>query len=61
MCSYEIRRVPNVGQRLAEAARMGIDTAVVASGSLADVTLPKGIRVKEVSNLAQAIELTLKR
>lgn len=59
--SGEIRRVPNVGQRLAEAARMGIDTAVVASGSLADVTLPKGIRVKEVSNLAQAIELTLKR
>lgn len=59
--SGEIRRVPNVGQRLAEAARMGIDTAVVASGSLHGLTVPKGIRVREVSNLAEAIELTLSK
>lgn len=57
--SGEIRRVPNVGQRLLEAARMGIDTAVVAKGSLEGVTIPAGLRVREAANLAEAIQLTM--
>lgn len=57
--SGEIRRVPNVGQRLAEAARMGIDTAVVASGALDGVRVPAGIRVREVGTIAEAVALTM--
>jgi DNA repair protein RadA/Sms len=48
----EIRRVPSVGRRLAEAARLGFTHALVPPDS---GKLPPGIRVLEVSNVADAL------
>ncbi len=50
----ELRRVPGVERRLAEAARLGYKQAIVPAGSEAKVT---GMRVKEVATLGQAIAL----
>ena len=48
----EIRRVPSVGRRLAEAARLGFTHALVPPDSGKP---PAGIRVLEVSNVADAL------
>ena len=50
----ELRRVPGVERRLAEAARLGYKQAIVPAGSEAKVA---GMRVKEVATLGQAIAL----
>ena len=50
----ELRRVPGVERRLAEAARLGYKQAIVPAGSDAKVA---GMRVKEVATLGQAIAL----
>ena len=53
--SGEVRRVPGIGRRLAEAARMGFATAIVPTdpGPLPP-GLPRSLRVIEVSNVAEA-------
>lgn len=50
----ELRRVPNLGRRLAEAARLGYEHAVVPAGE--KLTVP-GMRVAEASTLREAIAL----
>lgn len=52
----EVRRVTGLDRRLAEAARLGFRHALVPQGSVADSTLPDGIRVVEVSDVPRAIE-----
>jgi DNA repair protein RadA/Sms len=51
----EVRRVGGVGRRLAEAARLGLTRALVPAGC---GPYPKGVRVTEVDNLADAMRLT---
>lgn len=51
--SAEIRPVPGLARRLAEAARLGFDHAVVPAG--VDVTTPAGMRLSRVSDLGQAM------
>ena len=51
----EIRSVPGVGRRLAEAARLGCTRAVVPAGTLQEVTVPDGLRVVEAADLAAAV------
>lgn len=48
----EVRRVPGVGRRLAEAARLGFTRAIVPTDSGA---APKGMRATEVTNLGGAL------
>ncbi|MGV8847078.1 DNA repair protein RadA [Tessaracoccus sp.] len=52
--SGDIRRVPSVGRRLAEASRMGFRLAIVPPGAKAD--LPKGVSmtVVEVAHIGRA-------
>jgi DNA repair protein RadA/Sms len=50
--SGEVRRVPSVGRRLAEAARLGFTYALVPPDS---GKIPAGIRVLEVSDVASAL------
>ncbi|GAA4385863.1 DNA repair protein RadA [Brevibacterium sp. R8603A2] len=57
--SGEIRNVPNVGLRLAEAARLGVTNAVVARGALENVAVPAGMRVKECETVIDAIDVVL--
>lgn len=55
----ELRRVPGIGQRLAEAARLGLGRVVVPAGSLAEVPVPEGLRIDEAWSLAQAVGMLL--
>lgn len=48
----EIRRVPNLGRRLQEAARMGYTNAIVPAGEQVDVD---GMAVRHVSTLGEAL------
>jgi DNA repair protein RadA/Sms len=48
----EVRRVPNVARRLAEAARLGFTHALVPPDS---GRMPDGIRALEVANVASAL------
>ena len=50
----ELRRVPGVERRLAEAARLGYKRAIVPAGS--EATVP-GMKVQEAATLGQAISL----
>ena len=52
----EIRTVAGIGRRLAEARRLGFGRAVVPAGSTAGVEIPDGLKVLEVSHLAEAVE-----
>ena len=54
----ELRRVPNLGRRLAEAARLGYEYAVVPAGEELSV---KGIRIAEATTLREAIQLVSPR
>lgn len=49
----EVRKVPHLAGRLREAARIGFTDALVPAG--VDENLPDGIRVRYVSNIAQAL------
>ncbi len=53
----EIRRVPSVGRRIAEAARLGFTHALVPPDP---GPLPDGIRVRTVSTLDAAVEAALR-
>ncbi|TQL01775.1 DNA repair protein RadA/Sms [Cellulomonas sp. SLBN-39] len=55
----EIRPVPGVGRRLAEAARLGCTRAVVPAGALDDVSVPDGLHAIEVGDLAAAVRAGL--
>ena len=57
--SGEIRNVPNLGQRLNEAKRLGITHAVVAKGAMANVATPEKMEVEECEHIAGAVELML--
>ncbi|MEV5537998.1 DNA repair protein RadA [Saccharopolyspora shandongensis] len=50
----EIRRVSSVGRRLAEAARLGFDRALVPPDA---GPLPKGVRATVVSNVSEALKI----
>jgi DNA repair protein RadA/Sms len=52
----EVRRVTGLDRRLSEAARLGFRHALVPAGSLADTTVPQGLRAVEVSDVPRAIE-----
>ncbi|MEV0274727.1 DNA repair protein RadA [Hamadaea sp. NPDC050747] len=55
----EIRRVGNVAQRLAEAARLGFTVALVPVGCApAKGTAPTGLKVHEVGDLPQALQMS---
>lgn len=54
----ELRRVPNLGRRLAEAARLGYEYAVVPEGE--DLDVP-GIRIAQAATLREAISLVSPR
>jgi len=49
----EVRRVPGIGRRLAEAARLGFTTALVPAGT--QDPAPEGMVVREVADLATAV------
>jgi DNA repair protein RadA/Sms len=51
--SGDVRRVPGLDRRLAEAARLGFTTALVPAGYRH--VLPAGIRVREVDTVADAL------
>ena len=51
----DLRPVTGLPRRLAEAARIGFTEAVVPDGSLRDGPVPMGMRVHEVSTLAEAV------
>ena len=50
--------MPNLGRRLAEAARLGYEYAVVPAGELPDVP---GMRVAQAATLREAIGLVAPR
>lgn len=52
----EVRRVPAIGRRIAEAKRLGFTRAFVPAGCLED--RPTGISVVEVGTLSEAIDRT---
>jgi DNA repair protein RadA/Sms len=56
----EIRRVGNVPQRLAEAARLGFTEALVPTGCgpVKGTSAPAGLRVREVADLPEALQLS---
>lgn len=58
--SGEIRNVPNLGQRLSEAARLGMTRAIVAHGALRNVAVPDGMVVRECEHIAEAVATVVK-
>ncbi|BDZ56690.1 DNA repair protein RadA/Sms [Barrientosiimonas humi] len=53
----DVRAVGGVPRRLAEAARIGFTRAIIPRGSLGNETLPAGMRVIEVDDLASAVDV----
>ncbi|AEI10820.1 DNA repair protein RadA [Cellulomonas gilvus ATCC 13127] len=53
----EIRAVPGIGRRLAEAARLGFRRAIVPASSIDDVVPPDGMHVLGAADLAEAVRL----
>ncbi|MEO8556334.1 MAG: DNA repair protein RadA [Actinomycetota bacterium] len=53
----EIRTVTGIPRRLAEAARLGFRKAVVPTGSIGNGPTPEGMKVIEVSDILQAVNL----
>ncbi|RAV34978.1 DNA repair protein RadA [Corynebacterium heidelbergense] len=53
----EVRRVPQLTQRLAEAARLGFNSALIPRGCVHDK--PQGMEVREVGTLCEAVRLAL--
>ncbi|KMM45995.1 DNA repair protein RadA, partial [Cellulomonas sp. A375-1] len=53
----EIRAVPGVGRRLAEAARLGFRRAIVPASSVDDLVPPDGVHVLGATDLAHAVQL----
>ncbi|CJC40927.1 DNA repair protein RadA [Streptococcus pneumoniae] len=55
----EIRRVSRIEQRVQEAAKLGFQRAIIPRKNLGGWTIPEGIEVVGVSNLGEALRLTL--
>jgi len=55
----ELRRVSGVQRRLSEAARLGFTRAIVPRGTLGDGSVPSGLSVVEVPDLASAIRAAM--
>ncbi|GHS90131.1 DNA repair protein RadA [Actinomycetota bacterium] len=55
----ELRAVTGIARRLAEAARLGFETAIVPTGSVDAGHVPAGLRLVEATDLAEAVRLTL--
>ncbi len=53
----ELRRVPGVERRLAEAARLGYTNAIVPSGSISDPSAIPTMNIHEADTLSQAISV----
>lgn len=51
----EIRRVPDLGRRLKEAARLGFTRALVPQAGLSDTAVPATMTVRGVASLAEAV------
>ncbi|EGD55402.1 DNA repair protein RadA [Gordonia neofelifaecis NRRL B-59395] len=56
----EVRRVPSVARRVAEAKRLGFRHAIIPAGS-EDEELPRGIRISRVANLLEAQSAAVSR
>ncbi len=57
--SGEIRNVPNLGQRLNEARRLGITHAIVAKEAMRNVSTPDNMTVRECEHIAEAVQVLL--
>jgi DNA repair protein RadA/Sms len=55
----DIRPVTGLPRRLTEASRIGFTRAVVPAGSLTEGAPPRGVRVREVSSVAEAVTVAL--
>ncbi|ASR56269.1 DNA repair protein RadA [Cellulomonas sp. PSBB021] len=55
----EIRAVPGIGRRLAEAARLGFRRALVPASSVDDLVPPEGVHVLGATDLAHAVQLVM--
>ncbi len=55
----EIRRVSRIEQRVQEAAKLGFQRAIIPRKKFRGWTIPEGIEVVGVSNLGEALRLTL--
>jgi DNA repair protein RadA/Sms len=55
----EIRRITGLERRLAEAARLGLRTAVVPDGNSARRDAPGGLWVRPAANLGEAFSVVL--
>jgi DNA repair protein RadA/Sms len=55
----EVRPVPGIGRRIQEAHRLGFTHAVVPASPNGPGEVPAGFRVKEVSHVAEALELLI--
>ncbi len=55
----EIRGVSNVGQRLAEVARLGFKKCIIPKSGTEKLEIPEGLTVYRVRNLREAIEVAL--
>ncbi len=55
----EVRRVPSIARRVAEAARLGFRHVIIPAGT--DEELPRGLRISRVSDLAEAQRAALSR
>ncbi|BCT74495.1 DNA repair protein RadA [Sinomonas cyclohexanicum] len=55
----EVRPVPGIGRRIQEAHRLGFTHAVVPASPNGPGEVPDGFRVKEVSHVAEALELLI--
>ncbi|WP_237689033.1 DNA repair protein RadA [Cellulomonas fulva] len=53
----EIRAVPGIGRRLAEAARLGFRRAIVPASSVEDLVAPEGVHVVGARDLAHAVSV----
>jgi DNA repair protein RadA/Sms len=54
--SGEVRRVPSVGRRLAEAARLGFERAYVPAANARHAEVPKGLELVGVETVADALD-----
>ena len=58
--SGELRRVPHLEPRLREAVKLGFSTVVLPKLSDAEMELPGGLELNQMTSLAEALEFALK-
>ena len=55
----EIRSVSHINQRIAEVARLGLKYCIIPKSSSEKLVIPEGLKIRQVSNLKEAIEAAL--